>query len=116
MKAPALTVITAKGDLDWRETREIVKAIDEIAQQGERRFVIEWSQADYINPLAIGVLLKKHRELAEAKGVIKFAEMNSFVREIFSTYRVDDLVESYTTIREAILSFDEEWDGDGTTH
>ena len=113
---PIVSVVTASGDLGFRETREIAKAIGALAEQGQNKVVIDWSEADFIEPFAIAILIDRRFLLLNQSGELKFSGMNPFVRQIFSKYGVDELFENYASLEDALRSFDEEWDGDGTNH
>jgi hypothetical protein len=42
--------------------------------------------------------------------------MSPFLRDIFKVRRHGPLLEDYTSLEDAIESFDDDWEGDGTSH
>jgi anti-sigma B factor antagonist len=117
MQRPIVSVVTARGDLDFRETREIAQVIGALAELGQNKIVLDWSETDFINPLAIGILIDRRHTLINQQGELKFSRMNSFVRGIFWKYGLDDLFENYSSLEDAIVSFDEEWSSEnGNSH
>jgi hypothetical protein len=42
--------------------------------------------------------------------------MSPFLRDIFRVVGMDRFFEDYTNLEDAIESFDDDWDGDGTSH
>ena len=105
-----VSIITAKADLDVHETRKIARAIDALIEQRQNKIVIECSGADWIDPLALGMLMACHHALVSAGGELKFARTNKMIRGIFWKFGVDELFEDYERLEDALLSFDEEWD------
>jgi anti-anti-sigma regulatory factor len=49
-------------------------------------------------------------------GDLKLAGMSPFLRDIFRVVGMDRFFEDYTNLEDAIESFDDDWDGDGTSH
>lgn len=107
-RTPIVSVIKARGDLDFREVRDIARVIRALADRGQKKILIDWSEADIVNPIALGPLLKAQIDLADDGGVIKLARMNRIVRGAFWK-SADNMFESYATLEDALLSFDDEW-------
>lgn len=107
------TIIMAKADLDIAETRKIARAIDALIAQKQNKIVLECSRADWIDPLALGMLMARHHALTHAGGELKFARTNQVIRRIFRKFGVDELFEDYKSLEDAIISFDEEWNDTG---
>jgi hypothetical protein len=42
--------------------------------------------------------------------------MNPFLRDIFKVVGMDRFFEEYTSLEDAIESFDDDWEADGTSH
>jgi len=110
-----VTIITAKGDLGLRELRQIGAAVDALMADKRQKIVIECSAADSIEPLAIGALLAIAERIVEHGGALKFARTGRFLRAALNRYGAE-FFEHYASIEEAIMSFDEEWNGDETNH
>ena len=110
------TVVMALGGknlsntLNFYEVRKLATAISEMTEAGQVRIVVDWSEVEWINPLAIGLLLARRHALIHAGGELKFSGMNQTVNKVFSSFGVAHLFESYATLEDAIESFDEEWE------
>jgi hypothetical protein len=42
--------------------------------------------------------------------------MSPFLRDIFKVVGMDRFFEEYTSLEDAVASFDDDWEGDGTSH
>lgn len=112
----AIVVIRSSGDLGVRETLEIARLIEALLAQGRTRIVLDWSAVDWIDPLAIGALLKSKAAAEKDDGALKLAGTTPFVRRIFWKYGIDEIFEIYASIDDALTSFDGEWSGYGAIH
>ena len=66
---------------------------------------------DHINYLSIGVLLERLKLLRNLNGDLKLAGMSPFLRDIFKVVGMDRFFEDYTSLEDAIESFDDDWEG-----
>jgi anti-sigma B factor antagonist len=107
----ATIVIAPSGDIDFREMTKIKKIICEDLLRDQPRFVLCLKKVEFVNYLAIGVLVAVLKTVRNCNGDLKLAEMSAPVRQIFSFVGMDELFEIYSTIEEAIEAFDEEWVG-----
>ena len=112
MQNATATVVMAEGVIGFHEAKQIALTIATLTEQDQRKIVVDWLAADWINPLAIGLLLARRHALISQSGELKFSRMNPTVRKVFLKFEVDELFENYATLEDAIQSFDEEWNGD----
>jgi anti-sigma B factor antagonist len=111
-----VSVIDVSGDIDFREMIRIKGLIGSLIQKEQLRVVLNLKAVDHINYLSIGVLLEQLRALRNLNGDLKLAGMNPYLRSIFRAVGMDQFFEEYASLEEAIESFDEDWDWDGTYH
>lgn len=111
-----ISVIDVSGDIDFREMIKIKDVIGALIERDQTKVVLNLKAVDHINYLSIGVLVERLRLLRNLNGDLKLAGMSSFVRDIFKVVGMDQFFEEYTSLEEAIESFDEDWEGDGTYH
>ena len=109
----ATTIVVAEGALNIHETRIIATAIAALLEQDQVRIIVDWTKAEGINPLAIGLLLAQRHAALQKSGELKFCRMRPEIRRIFSNFRVAEFFEFYATLEDAIESFDEEWNREG---
>ena len=111
-----ISVIDINGDIDFREMIRIKDVIGSLIEKERIKVVLNLKAVDHINYLSIGVLVERLRILRNLNGDLKLAGMNSYVRDIFRVVGMDQFFEGYTSLEDAIESFDEDWEGDGTYH
>ncbi len=111
-----ITVIDVTGDIDFREMIRIKEVIGSLIEKDRTKFVLNLKAVDHINYLSIGVLVERLRVLRNLNGDLKLAGMSPYVRNIFRVVGMDQFFEDYNSLEDAIQSFDEDWEGDGTYH
>ncbi|OGP30870.1 MAG: hypothetical protein A2038_07510 [Deltaproteobacteria bacterium GWA2_57_13] len=111
-----ISVIDVSGDIDFREMIKIKDRIGALIERDQTKVVLNLKAVDHINYLSIGVLVERLRLLRNLNGDLKLAGMSPFLRDIFKVVGMDQFFEEYTSLEEAIESFDDDWEGDGTYH
>jgi anti-sigma B factor antagonist len=111
-----VSVIDITGDIDFREMIRIKDVIGSLIDREQTKVVLHLRSVDHINYLSIGVLLERLKVLRNLNGDLKLAGMTPYVRDIFRVVGMDQFFEDYTTLEDAIDSFDDDWEGDGTYH
>jgi len=111
-----ISVIDVSGDIDFREMIRIKNVIGGLIEKDRLKVVLNLRAVDHINYLSIGVLLERLKLLRNLNGDLKLAGMSPFLRDIFKVVGMDRFFEDYTSLEDAIESFDDDWEGDGTTH
>src|SRR5574341_327150 len=111
-----ISVIDVNGDIDFREMILIKNMIGSLIEKDRTKVVLNLKAVDHINYLSIGVLLERLRILRTLNGDLKLAGMNTYLRDIFKVVGMDQFFEEYNSLEDAIESFDDDWEGDGTYH
>jgi anti-sigma B factor antagonist len=111
-----ISVIDVSGDIDFREMIRIKNVIGGLIEKDRLKVVLNLRSVDHINYLSIGVLLERLKQLRNLNGDLKLAGMSPFLRDIFKVVGMDRFFEDYTSLEDAIESFDDDWEGDGTSH
>lgn len=111
-----ISVIDVAGDIDLREMIRIKEVIGSLIDREQTRVVLNLKAVDHINYLSIGVLLERLKILRNLNGDLKLAGMSPYVRDIFRVVGMDQYFEDYASLEDAIESFDDDWEGDGTYH
>ena len=111
-----ISVIDVNGDIDFREMLRIKNVIGSLIDLDRIKVVLNLKAVDHINYLSIGVLLERLKILRSLNGDLKLAGMSPYLRTIFRVAGMDQFFEQYTSLEEAIESFDEDWEGSGTYH
>ena len=66
------------------------QVLDQMAQ-GERKFLIDFSQTGYIDSSGLGALVSLSRKLREQGGEIRVANLNDDLRSLFELTKLDTL-------------------------
>jgi len=111
-----ISVIDVSGDIDFREMIRIKNVIGGSIEKDRLKVVLNLRAVAHINYLSIGVLLERLKLLRNLNGDLKLAGMSPFLRDIFKVVGMDRFFEDYTSLEDAIESFDDDWEGDGTSH
>ena len=111
-----ISVIDINGDIDFREMIRIKDVIGSLIEKDRTKVVLNLKAVDHINYLSIGVLVERLRILRNLNGDLKLAGMSPYLRDIFKVVGMDQFFEEYASLEDAIQSFDEDWEGDGTFH
>ncbi|MBF8254622.1 MAG: anti-sigma factor antagonist [Deltaproteobacteria bacterium] len=97
-------------------TGRIKNAIGSLIEKERIKVVLNLKAVDHINYLSIGVLLERLKLLRNLNGDLKLSGMSPFLRDIFKVVGMDRFFEEYTSLEDAVASFDDDWEGDGTSH
>ena len=111
-----ISVIDVTGDIDFREMIWIKNLIGGLIEKDQTKVVLNLKAVDHINYLSIGVLVERLRLLRNLNGDLKLSGMSPFLRDIFRVVGMDRFFEEYTSLEDAIESFDDDWEGDSTSH
>lgn len=111
-----VSVIDVIGDIDFREMMRIKDVIGSLAANDRTRVVLNLSGVDHINYLSIGVLVEQLKILRNLNGDLKLSGMSSYLRNIFRVVGMHQFFEEYISLEDAIKSFDEDWEWNGTYH
>lgn len=82
-KKGEVLVVGPAGHLDTRTSHDFEKKIVELLGSGERRFVIDLGQLEYVSSAGLRVLLLLAKKLDAMEGDLVLSGMNAQVREVF---------------------------------
>ncbi len=111
-----VSVLDIAGDIDFREMIRIKNLIGSLIDKERTKVVINLKSVDHINYMSIGVLVERLNILRNMNGDLKLAGMSPYLRDIFKVVGMDQFFEEYISLEDAIESFDEDWEGDTTSH
>ncbi|HZD41932.1 MAG TPA: STAS domain-containing protein [Terriglobales bacterium] len=111
-----ISVIDVSGDIDFREMIRIKNMIGGLIEKDRTKVVLNLRAVDHINYLSIGVLVERLKLLRNLNGDLKLSGMSPFLRDIFRVVGMDGFFEEYSSLEDAIESFDDDWEGDSTSH
>jgi len=98
----SITVISLKGD---KETDELQKSIMDEAASGNTRLVLDLSDCEAMNSIAIGVLMRGYTNYKGRGGEIKLCGLGKRMNQIFVMTKLIMLFDHHDTEEQAIASF-----------
>lgn len=113
---PHLTVIES-GDVRIVEfsDRKIIEELaisqigDELASMiagtPKIKLLLSFERVEHLSSAALGVLIKLHHQVAEAKGELRLSDISPQIYEVFKITRLNKLFDIYNSREEALADF-----------
>jgi anti-sigma B factor antagonist len=99
-------VIEVKGSLlADEEVANLRRAVTEFVDRRWHRLLIDFSETEYLNSSAIGVLVAAHTSYTKRQWQLKLCSMNKHVHVIFAITNLMKIFSVYDTRGEALRSF-----------
>lgn len=83
--------MTLKGRMDAVSSPDFDRALDELMSQGQRQFLLDLSDLEYISSAGLQSLLAAAKRLEQIEGVITLSNLNGAVLEVFQISGFDTL-------------------------
>jgi anti-anti-sigma factor len=83
--------ITLKGRMDAVSSPDFDRALDELMSQGQRQFLLDLSNLEYISSAGLQSLLAAAKRLEQIEGIITLSNLNGAVLEVFQISGFDTL-------------------------
>ena len=100
-----IVVLALKGRLDSNTSGDFEKQLLGMVQGGETRFVLDFSELDYISSAGLRVLLKAVKELKRTDGRLCVCAVKDYIREIFSLSGFLTFLPTHSTLEESLQTF-----------
>ncbi len=101
-----ITVLSLKGSFFGdSETEELQKAIGDEAAAGNLRLVMNLTDCQTLNSIAIGALMRGFANYRGRGGEIKLCGLGKRIKDIFTMTKIILVFEHYETEEEAIAAF-----------
>jgi anti-sigma B factor antagonist len=102
----SITVLYLKGSFFGdRETDEFQKAITDEAGVGNTRLILNMSECQALNSIAIGVLMRGYSNYRGRGGEIKLCELSKRIKDLFTMTRLIKVFDHHETEDQAIAAF-----------
>lgn len=90
-KQDDVTVVDVEGQLIVGNRQELKQKILEELENGDRKFVIDFSNTGYIDSSGLGVLVSLSKKIREQGGELRLANLNEDLRTLFELTKLDTL-------------------------
>ena len=98
----ARTVVAVRGQLTINNRGEFKERVLARLSGGNRDFVIDFTEADYIDSSGLGVLVSLSKHIRDAGGRLTLAGLNEDLQRLFALTRLDSLFEIAETRADAL--------------
>jgi anti-sigma B factor antagonist len=101
-----IVVLSAKGSFFGDdETDALQEALMQSAQSGNTRLVVDLSECQALNSIAIGVLMRAYANYRGRGGEIKLCGLGKRVKDLFTMTKLIMVFDHHATEEEAIAAF-----------
>ena len=90
-KSGDVTVIDVEGQLIVGNRQELKQTVLDRLENGESKFVVNFSETGYIDSSGLGVLVSLSKKIREKDGELRLASLNEDLRTLFELTKLDTL-------------------------
>jgi anti-sigma B factor antagonist len=94
-----------KGRLDANTSPGLEERLVGLIDSGEKRFVVEFTELDYISSAGLRVLLMAAKRLKNLNGRIVLASLKDHIKEVFDIAGFSSVLTIYASEKDAKASF-----------
>jgi anti-sigma B factor antagonist len=100
-----VVVVGVDGQLIVGNRHDLKKKVLDAMEDGERKFVIDFSETGYIDSSGLGVLVSLSKKIREVGGDLRLAGLNDDLRTLFELTKLDTLFTITDSVEEAVAAF-----------
>jgi anti-sigma B factor antagonist len=86
-----VTVVDVDGQLIVGNRQELKQKVLTQLEQGERKFLVDFTNTGYIDSSGLGVLVSLSKKIQEQEGELRLASLNEDLRTLFELTKLDTL-------------------------
>jgi len=86
-----VTLIEIGGQLIVGNRQLLKEQVFEQLERGDRKFIVDFSNTDYIDSSGLGVLVTLSKKIREQGGELSLASLNEDLRTLFELTKLDTL-------------------------
>ena len=94
-------IINFSGNLDTTTSPEVEKTIKECIENGDLKFIFNFSDTKYMSSSGLRVLLATAKKL-KGKGELRISNLNAVIEEVFDVSGFSSILNVYKTQEEAL--------------
>ena len=98
-------IVSVDGQLIVANRNELKDKVLKALEDGELKFVLDFSSTEYIDSSGLGVLVSVSKKIREAGGELCLAGLNEDLRMLFELTKLDTLFKICDKTDEAVQSF-----------
>lgn len=98
-------VVAVDGQLIVGNRQELKQKILDALDAGDKRFLVDFSTAGYIDSSGLGVLVSLSKKIRDQGGDLRLAGLNEDLRTLFELTKLDTLFSISDSAAEALATF-----------
>ena len=107
LKVGDISVFGLTGDLDTFEGKQLFRSLGRLIGREWVKIVLDFERVEHVNYQVLAELVSMGVASHSQNGQIKLANMTSYHRNLLRVAGVDDFFETYDSLADAILSFED---------
>ena len=104
-KQGEIMVVELGGHIDQSNSDQLQKMFDNIIHSGCFKVIVDFGKLYYMSSAGWGVFIGEIKRFRDNGGDIKLANMNSDIYDVFQMLEFFHILEDFTSVKEAALSF-----------
>jgi anti-anti-sigma factor len=100
-----VSVLHLSGEVSYPEMSQIAEMLGELLDSAKTKIVLNFQKVEHVNYKSIQSLLEEAFKLRRLEGDLKCASLSRYNKNIFRFTGADQLVESYDSVYDAVMSF-----------
>ena len=98
-------VVKLVGSMEGRASTEFDAAWDRLLEEGQKSFVVDLSELDYINSAGIGSFLRNGKLTLEKGGSLRICGIKGLVKELFEMTQLTSVFPNFDSAESACQGF-----------
>ena len=100
-----VTVVDVEGELVVGNRRELKEEVLSRLEQGDEKFLLDFSGASYIDSSGLGVLVSLSKKIREGGGELRLSGLDEDLETLFELTKLDTLFQIAESRNEALAEF-----------
>lgn len=100
-KREEVTIVSVKGRMDAVASPEFDRELNDRMAGGEKTFIIDFAELDYISSAGLRSILAAAKRLKEHGGQLSLASLKEVVREVFDISGFSSIIPIYESVESA---------------
>jgi anti-anti-sigma factor len=100
-----VSVVHLSGEVSHLEMSQITEILGELLSSAKIKVVLNFQKVEHVNYKSLQALLDEAIKLRRLEGDLKCASLNHYTKNIFRFTGADQVMESYDSVYDAVMSF-----------
>jgi stage II sporulation protein AA (anti-sigma F factor antagonist) len=96
-------VVSIKGRMDAISSPEFEKELSELMAEGQKDFIIDFGELDYISSAGLRSILAAAKKLESKEGKLLLSSLKDMVKEVFEISGFTAIIPVYESVESALI-------------